>query len=149
VREILSETTARHAKQAIIDVAANVELSAYETPSFHDRLVRASAGEHRPIQMVDGLIGTIGASPPSPALSSRCWPSSRGWCRCCCSPGSRCWRGDEGRAGHLRLPHAHDLGDPRPQLPVPAVDREGPGESACCGSTAITSTDQPAAAACC
>jgi len=61
VREILSETTTRHAKQAIIDVAATVELSAYETPSFHDRLVRAAAGEHRPIQMVDGLIGTIGA----------------------------------------------------------------------------------------
>jgi ATP-binding cassette subfamily B protein len=40
VREILSETTARHAKQAIIDVATRVELSAYETPAFHDRLVR-------------------------------------------------------------------------------------------------------------
>jgi ATP-binding cassette, subfamily B, bacterial len=61
VREILSETTARHAKQAIITVATRVELSAYETPSFHDRLVRAAAGEHRPIQMVDGLIGTVGA----------------------------------------------------------------------------------------
>ena len=61
VREILSETTARHAKQAIIDVAKRVELSAYETPAFHDRLVRAASGEHRPIQMVDGLIGTIGA----------------------------------------------------------------------------------------
>jgi ATP-binding cassette, subfamily B, bacterial len=61
VREILSETTARHAKQAIIDVATKVELSAYETPAFHDRLIRAAAGEHRPIQMVDGLIGTIGA----------------------------------------------------------------------------------------
>jgi ATP-binding cassette subfamily B protein len=61
VREILSETTARHAKQAIIEVAARVELSAYETPAFHDRLVRAASGEHRPIQMVDGLIGTIGA----------------------------------------------------------------------------------------
>ena len=61
VREILSETTARHAKQAIIDVARRVELSAYETPAFHDRLVRATSGEHRPIQMVDGLIGTVGA----------------------------------------------------------------------------------------
>jgi ABC-type multidrug transport system fused ATPase/permease subunit len=61
VREILSETTARYAKQAIIDVATGVELSAYETPAFHDRLVRAAANEHRPIQMVDGLIGTIGA----------------------------------------------------------------------------------------
>src|SRR5262245_29618542 len=61
VRELLSETTARKVKQAIIDVAKNVELSAYETPAFHDRLVRAAAGEHRPIQMVDGLIGSIGA----------------------------------------------------------------------------------------
>ena len=61
VREILSETTVRHAKQAIIDVAKCVELSAYETPAFHDRLVRAASGERRPIQMVDGLIGTIGA----------------------------------------------------------------------------------------
>ncbi|HET6213519.1 MAG TPA: ABC transporter ATP-binding protein [Micromonosporaceae bacterium] len=61
VRELLSETTARHTKQAIIDVAKRVELSAYETPAFHDRLVRAASGEHRPIQMVDGLIGTIGA----------------------------------------------------------------------------------------
>jgi ATP-binding cassette subfamily B protein len=61
VREVLSETTARHAKQAIIDVATRVELSAYETPAFHDRLLRASSNPHRPIQMVDGLIGTIGA----------------------------------------------------------------------------------------
>lgn len=61
VREILSETTARHAKQRIIDVTTAVELAAYETPAFHDRLVRATAGGHRPIQMVDGLIGTVGA----------------------------------------------------------------------------------------
>jgi len=61
VREVLSETTARYAKERIIDVSTAVELSAYETPAFHDRLARAAAGEHRPIQMVDGLIGTIGA----------------------------------------------------------------------------------------
>jgi ATP-binding cassette subfamily B protein len=61
IREILSETTARHAKQAIIDVATKVELSAYETPNFHDRLLRASAAEHRPVQMVDGLVGTVGS----------------------------------------------------------------------------------------
>jgi ATP-binding cassette subfamily B protein len=61
VREILSETTARHAKERIIDVTTAVELAAYETPAFHDRLVRAVMGEYRPIQLVDGLIGTIGA----------------------------------------------------------------------------------------
>jgi ATP-binding cassette subfamily B protein len=61
VREVLSETTARHTKQQIIDVAAKVELSAYETPSFHDRLQRVTANPHRPLQLLVGLIGTIGA----------------------------------------------------------------------------------------
>lgn len=61
VREVLSETTARHAKERIIDVTTAVELTSFEVPSFHDRLVRAAAGEYRPIQMVDGLIGTFGA----------------------------------------------------------------------------------------
>jgi len=62
VREILSEKTARYAQERIIGVTAAVELQAYETPAFHDRLVRAATGgQHRPIQMVDGLIGTIGA----------------------------------------------------------------------------------------
>ncbi len=62
VREILSEKTARHAQERIIDVATAVELRAYEVPAFHDRLVRAATGgQHRPIQLVNGLIGTIGA----------------------------------------------------------------------------------------
>jgi beta-glucuronidase len=59
VREVLSETTARHAKERIIEVSTVVELSAYETPSFHNRLSRAATGEHRPIQLVDGLMGAI------------------------------------------------------------------------------------------
>ncbi len=61
VREVLSETTMRHTKQRIIEVASTAELSAYETPSFHDRLQRVTANPHRPLQLVDGLIGTIGA----------------------------------------------------------------------------------------
>ncbi len=62
VREVLSEKTARHAQERIIGVATAVELWAYETPAFHDRLVRAATGgQHRPIQLVDGLIGSIGA----------------------------------------------------------------------------------------
>lgn len=61
VREVLSETTARHAKERIIDVTTSVELAAFEMPTFHDRLVRAATGEYRPIQMVDGLIGAVGA----------------------------------------------------------------------------------------
>jgi hypothetical protein len=75
VREILSETTVRHAKQAIIDVAKCVELSAYETPAFHDRLVRAAAGSaaqdhpqavahrgrlhHRPAGLGAGMAGLL------------------------------------------------------------------------------------------
>jgi ATP-binding cassette subfamily B protein len=62
VREVLSETVARHAKERIIAVATAVELQAYENPRFHDRLVRAAeGGTYRPIQLVDGMIGTIGA----------------------------------------------------------------------------------------
>ena len=129
VREILSETTARHAKQAIIDVANQVELSAYETPSFHDRLVRAASGEHRPIQMVDGLIGTIGAIASIGGHRGRAAgdPAVAG---AAAVPGrtAAAAGGDEGRAGHVRLPHAHDHRRPGPQLPVPAADREGPGQ---------------------
>jgi ATP-binding cassette, subfamily B, bacterial len=62
VREILSEKAARYAQERIVEVTTAVELQAYENPAFHDRLVRAATGgQHRPIQMVDGLIGTIGA----------------------------------------------------------------------------------------
>ncbi|HZM79478.1 MAG TPA: ABC transporter ATP-binding protein [Candidatus Limnocylindrales bacterium] len=61
VREVLSETTSRKTKQQIIDIASTVELSAYETPAFHDRLQRVTSNPHRPLQLVDGLIGTIGA----------------------------------------------------------------------------------------
>jgi ATP-binding cassette subfamily B protein len=41
-REILAELTSRHAQSQIIDVACAVELEAYETPAFHNRLVRAA-----------------------------------------------------------------------------------------------------------
>ena len=42
-REILAELTSRHAQSQIIDVAREVELEAYDTPAFHDRLVRRPA----------------------------------------------------------------------------------------------------------
>ncbi|GAB2682518.1 ABC transporter ATP-binding protein [Kribbella swartbergensis] len=61
VREVLSETVVRHAKERIVDVSAAVELQAYENPAFHNRLARAANSPHRPIQLVDGLIGAVGA----------------------------------------------------------------------------------------
>jgi hypothetical protein len=43
-------------------VACAVELEAYDTPAFHDRLVRvAGGGQFRPWQVVEGLTGLAGA----------------------------------------------------------------------------------------
>jgi ATP-binding cassette subfamily B protein len=61
-REILAELTSRYAQSQIIDVACAVELEAYETPAFHNRLVRAAGGgQFRPWQVVEGLTGLAGA----------------------------------------------------------------------------------------
>jgi ATP-binding cassette subfamily B protein len=61
-REILAELASRHAQSQIIDVACAVELEAYDTPAFHDRLVRAAGGgQFRPWQVVEGLTGLAGA----------------------------------------------------------------------------------------
>jgi ATP-binding cassette subfamily B protein len=61
-REILAELAARHAQSQIIDVACAVELEAYDTPAFHNRLVRAAGGgQFRPWQVVEGLTGLAGA----------------------------------------------------------------------------------------
>jgi ATP-binding cassette subfamily B protein len=61
-REILSELASRHAQSQIIDVACAVELEAYDTPAFHNRLVRAAGGgQFRPWQVVEGLTGLAGA----------------------------------------------------------------------------------------
>jgi ATP-binding cassette, subfamily B, bacterial len=62
-REILAELASRHAQSQIIDVASEVELEAYDTPAFHDRLVRAAGGgQFRPWQVVEGLTGLAGAA---------------------------------------------------------------------------------------
>jgi ATP-binding cassette, subfamily B, bacterial len=62
-REILAELASRHAQSQIIDVASAVELEAYDTPAFHDRLVRAAGGgQFRPWQVVEGLTGLAGAA---------------------------------------------------------------------------------------
>jgi ATP-binding cassette subfamily B protein len=61
-REILAELASRYAQSQIIDVACAVELEAYETPAFHNRLVRAAGGgQFRPWQVVEGLTGLAGA----------------------------------------------------------------------------------------
>jgi ATP-binding cassette, subfamily B, bacterial len=53
--EILAELTSRHAQAQIVEVA-------YDTPAWHNRLLRASmGGQFRPWQIVEGLVGLVGA----------------------------------------------------------------------------------------
>jgi ATP-binding cassette subfamily B protein len=62
-REILAELASRHAQSQIIEVACAVELEAYDTPGFHNRLIRAAGGgQFRPWQVVEGLTGLAGAA---------------------------------------------------------------------------------------
>jgi ATP-binding cassette subfamily B protein len=54
---MLSELVSRYAQQRILDVTCAVELEAFETPAFHDRLQRASmSAPFRPYQLVQGLV---------------------------------------------------------------------------------------------
>ncbi len=54
----LAERVARRAAGQVIDVSTSVELVAWETPSFHDRLRRALVNaQSRPLQMTTGLVG--------------------------------------------------------------------------------------------
>jgi ATP-binding cassette, subfamily B, bacterial len=62
VRQVLAELAARYAQAQVIDMACAVELEAYETPAFHNQLLRASmGGQFRPWQIVEGLTGLAGA----------------------------------------------------------------------------------------
>jgi ATP-binding cassette subfamily B protein len=62
LRELLGDLTGRYAQERIIETAAAVELAAYDDPTFHDSLMRASfGGETRPMQMVEGVLGLTGS----------------------------------------------------------------------------------------
>lgn len=55
---LLTEVVSRDATGRILDVAASVDLEAYETPAFHDRLERARFNaNNRPVMAVNGLLG--------------------------------------------------------------------------------------------
>jgi ATP-binding cassette, subfamily B, bacterial len=59
---VLSELVARYAQRRILDVTCAVELEAFDTPAFHDRLQRASmSAPFRPFQLVQGLVSLAGA----------------------------------------------------------------------------------------
>jgi ATP-binding cassette subfamily B protein len=59
-QRLLAELTRREAQNRILDVATAVELEAFETPSFLDRLQRAQLnGQFRPLQIANGLLTMI------------------------------------------------------------------------------------------
>ena len=58
--KVMGEQITRLAFDRIFDVSSGVELAAYESPEFFDRLQRAKInGASRPIQMVTGLTATV------------------------------------------------------------------------------------------
>ena len=60
---VLSELVSRRALDRVIDVSTRVDLLAFESPEFYDRLQRARMqGQFRSLQTVNGLLGIAGAS---------------------------------------------------------------------------------------
>jgi ATP-binding cassette subfamily B protein len=59
---VLGELVGRRALDRVLDVATRVDLLAFESPDFYDRLRRAQAhGPFRSLETVNGLLGMIGA----------------------------------------------------------------------------------------
>jgi ABC-type multidrug transport system fused ATPase/permease subunit len=61
-QQILGELVSRHVEEQVLDVAAAVELEAYETPAFHNRIERARMQRHQPLNLVYGLTGLANAA---------------------------------------------------------------------------------------
>jgi ATP-binding cassette, subfamily B, bacterial len=60
---VLGELVGRKAVDRVMDVSTRIDLLAFESPDFYDRLQRARAqGQFRALQTVNGLLGIVGAS---------------------------------------------------------------------------------------
>jgi ATP-binding cassette subfamily B protein len=60
---VLGELVGRRALDRVMDVSTKIDLLAFESPDFYDRLTRARAqGQFRALQTVNGLLGIVGAS---------------------------------------------------------------------------------------
>jgi ATP-binding cassette, subfamily B, bacterial len=60
---VLGELVGRSALDRVMDVSTRIDLLAFESPDFYDRLQRARAqGQFRALQTVNGLLGMVGAS---------------------------------------------------------------------------------------
>ncbi len=60
---VLGELVGRRAIDRVLDVSTRIDLLAFESPDFYDRLQRARAqGQFRALQTVNGLLGMVGAA---------------------------------------------------------------------------------------
>jgi ATP-binding cassette, subfamily B, bacterial len=60
---VLGELVGRKAIDRVLDVSTRIDLLAFESPDFYDRLQRARAqGQFRAMQTVNGLLGIVGAA---------------------------------------------------------------------------------------
>jgi ATP-binding cassette subfamily B protein len=60
-QQLLGELVSRHVEERVLDVAAAVELQAFETPAFHNRIQRVRSNAHQPLNLVYGLSGLASA----------------------------------------------------------------------------------------
>ena len=88
---ILGELVGRRAFDMVLNVATRIDLLAFESPAFYDRLIRAvTQGQLRSVQIVTGLVGSSEPRRGDRASSSHSPRSSHSCCRSSCSDSSRC-----------------------------------------------------------
>lgn len=59
---VLGEMVQRLVEGRVLDVAASVDLEAFERPGFHNRLLRARTGDFQARAVVSGLLGVLSAA---------------------------------------------------------------------------------------
>jgi ATP-binding cassette subfamily B protein len=61
-QQILGEVVSRHVEERLLDVARAVDLVAFDTPAFHNRLQRVRTSAHQPMNLAYGVSGLAGAA---------------------------------------------------------------------------------------
>jgi ATP-binding cassette, subfamily B, bacterial len=61
-QQILGELVSRHVEERVLDVARTVDLVAFDTPTFHNRLQRVRSSAHQPLNVAYGVSGLAGAA---------------------------------------------------------------------------------------
>ena len=61
-QQILGELVSRHVEGQLLDVVTAVDLEAFDTPGFHNRLERIRSRAYEPLNLVQGVSGLAGAA---------------------------------------------------------------------------------------